>query len=352
MVRWSDLPFPLPVPLVQSWLYIPNEAVGDPTSMGAKLANNIGRPTRTVGYLLLAIMVRNYTLCPPGTFATLAPTNMHTQQFTACACIVGRSLALMVVFYGGWHTWLYGNGGGPVLAKLAPRKFNKDPSNKGYHVYRDILASTWGTVISAVYELSLLYLCDTSQLHLDGYHTNQPQSQADFLGTNAVRNIGIMLLIPYWVEAHFYFGHRTLHMDQPYCRLYKYIHSFHHKAVNPGPWSGLSMHPFEHVVFFSACLLPYLLPCNMHVLHVLFILTYTRISPIGGHDGYDKPLGGSLVHYLHHTKFNVNYGTPVVPFDEWFGTYDDGASFRAKTGLEDITQASPDMPADEPHKTK
>ena len=46
------------------------------------------------------------------------------------------------------------------------------------------------------------------------------------------------------------------------------------------------------------------------------LCTY-RTHYIGGHDGYDKPLGGSLVHYLHHTKFNVNYGTPVVPFDEW-----------------------------------
>ena len=55
-----------------------------------------------------------------------------------------------------------------------------------------------------------------------------------------------------------------------------------------------------------------LLPGKMHVLHVIFILTYTRISPIGGHDGYDKPLGGSLVHYLHHTKFTVNYGTPCT----------------------------------------
>jgi hypothetical protein len=29
--------------------------------------------------------------------------------------------------------------------------------------------------------------------------------------------------------------------------IYKYVHSLHHKSYNPGPWSGLSMHPIECV---------------------------------------------------------------------------------------------------------
>jgi hypothetical protein len=28
--------------------------------------------------------------------------------------------------------------------------------------------------------------------------------------------------------------------------LYKYVHSLHHKSYNPGPWSGLAMHPVGH----------------------------------------------------------------------------------------------------------
>ena len=65
-----------------------------------------------------------------------------------------------------------------------------------------------------------------------------------------------------------------------------------------------------------------------HPIHILFLVWYSRISPIAGHDGFDKPAGGSLVHYLHHLKVNVNYGTPVVPFDKWFGTFDDGTEWR------------------------
>ena len=34
---------------VQSWLYIPGEPVGDPTSLSARVAATVGRPTRTVG---------------------------------------------------------------------------------------------------------------------------------------------------------------------------------------------------------------------------------------------------------------------------------------------------------------
>ena len=51
--------------------------------------------------------------------------------------------------------------------------------------------------------------------------------------------IAIMLLIPLWREVHFYWVHRLIHT--PF--LYKTVHSLHHRNTNPGPWSGLSMHP-------------------------------------------------------------------------------------------------------------
>ena len=42
-VRLSDLPFPLPLPLVQSWLYVPDEPIGDPASLSAKIVGYTGR---------------------------------------------------------------------------------------------------------------------------------------------------------------------------------------------------------------------------------------------------------------------------------------------------------------------
>ena len=81
------------------------------------------------------------------------------------------------------------------------------------------------------------------------------------------------------------------------------------------------MHPLEHMIFFSSCCLP--LTYELHPLHLLFPCLYARISPIAGHDGFDKPAGGSYVHYLHHSRFTVNYGTPVVPLDRVLGSYYD-----------------------------
>ena len=137
-----------------------------------------------------------------------------------------------------------------------------------------------------------------------------------------LRSVALVAFIPYWAEAHFYWTHRLLHVPV----LYKRVHYLHHRSRSPGPFSGLSMHPVESALFFSSSLLPLAVTC--HPVHLYFALLYPRISPIGGHDGYDKPAGGSLIHYLHHLKINVNYGTPVVPFDRWFGTFDDGSAWR------------------------
>jgi sterol desaturase/sphingolipid hydroxylase (fatty acid hydroxylase superfamily) len=45
----------------------------------------------------------------------------------------------------------------------------------------------------------------------------------------------------------FYFGHRLLHAKF----LYKRFHALHHRNVEVGPWSGLAMHPVEHIIYFS-----------------------------------------------------------------------------------------------------
>ena len=58
---------------------------------------------------------------------------------------------------------------------------------------------------------------DTGRLHLDGYDANQGDDGA-FLGPSAARNVAVIALIPYWVEGHFYFTHRALHVDRPYLR--------------------------------------------------------------------------------------------------------------------------------------
>jgi sterol desaturase/sphingolipid hydroxylase (fatty acid hydroxylase superfamily) len=54
----------------------------------------------------------------------------------------------------------------------------------------------------------------------------------------------LLLVIPVWREAHFYAIHRLIHWPP----LYRSVHRLHDTNVNPGPWSGLAMHPVEHVL--------------------------------------------------------------------------------------------------------
>ena len=86
--------------------------------------------------------------------------------------------------------------------------------------------------------------------------------------------------------------------------LYRHAHSLHHKSYNPGPWSGLSMHPIEHFFYYSCAWLPPLLVA-VHPLHFLYAKYHADISPIGGHDGYGEPSANGAHHWLHHAKFGL-----------------------------------------------
>ena len=114
--------------------------------------------------------------------------------------------------------------------------------------------------------------------------------------------------------------------------LYNNVHSLHHKSYNPGPWSGLSMHPVEHLFYYSCVFFPALF-ISQHPIHFMINKFHATISPAPGHDGYDSPIGGGsggYFHYLHHAHYECNYGTDMVPLDKLFGTFEDGKKFRKK----------------------
>ena len=102
--------------------------------------------------------------------------------------------------------------------------------------------------------------------------------------------------------------------------------------INTGPWSGLSMHPIEHFIYFSTCLIHLVIPSDL--IHVVWHLMFTGLAPAAGHSGYNEiayKKGGKLslphasyFHYLHHKYFECNYGELLFPFDKWFGTFHNG----------------------------
>lgn len=138
----------------------------------------------------------------------------------------------------------------------------------------------------------------------------------------------VALLVPVIHEVHFYLIHRLIHTPV----LYKWVHSVHHNSVNPSPWSSLSMHPVEHVLYFASVAYHLVLPSNPIIM--LYQLHYAGYGAIPGHVGFDKVEvtdkalvdSHSYAHYLHHKYFEVNYGDATVPLDKWFGTWHDGSA--------------------------
>jgi sterol desaturase/sphingolipid hydroxylase (fatty acid hydroxylase superfamily) len=137
----------------------------------------------------------------------------------------------------------------------------------------------------------------------------------------------VILLVPVFHHVHFYLVHRLIHVPA----LYRRVHAVHHRAVNPSPWSSLSMHPVEHVLYFSGVLVH--LAVWSHPLVAIYHLHYAGFGAAVGHIGFHTVEVGedagidthAFTHYLHHKYFEVNYGEGLVPIDKWMGTWHDGS---------------------------
>lgn len=136
----------------------------------------------------------------------------------------------------------------------------------------------------------------------------------------------ITLLTPIWISFHFYWVHRWLHWPP----LYRIAHALHHKNTNVGPWSGLSMHPVEHIIFFSGILIHFIVPASPF--HILFHMQHQSLTAATSHTGYEAMLIkdkkylalGTFHHQMHHRYFDCNYGNLEMPWDKWFGSFHDG----------------------------
>jgi len=88
------------------------------------------------------------------------------------------------------------------------------------------------------------------------------------------------------------------------------------------------MHPVEHLLYYSCATIPPLL-LSVHPLHFLYCKFHADIAPIGGHDGHGDPGGNGDFHWLHHAKFECNYGVPwPFDFDTLFGTWVDYREYK------------------------
>ncbi len=260
-----------------------------------------------------------YAIAAIGIWHFLTPSLIYFQTLSWFwfGVILTRNMVLAVLVYGGWHMWLY------VWRKQDTTfKYNcKWPdetaerftfNNQTYDNMFWTLAS--GVPIWAFYEVLLLFC------YANGYAMMVNPSE------NPVAFIALFFMVPFVHEVGFYFAHRFLHWPP----LYRVAHYLHHRNNNPGPWSGLSMHPVEHVIYFSSLLVFFIVPA--HPIHMINLASRLGVAPAQGHTGFDRVVTSDdssvdtsyYAHYLHHKYFEVNYGDGMVPLDKWFGSFHDG----------------------------
>jgi len=230
------------------------------------------------------------------------------------ANIITFNLCVEFILYGYWH-WMT-----QKSPKMKPRKYNQeDPYiNISDNLIREIIYTTLGWLQSSLLQIIFFHLCASNKLSYEANFMDRP-----------IFNVLSILFVTYWREFHFYWCHRMIHpwwdvknglaQGDIGAFLYRHFHSLHHKSYNPGPFSGLSMHPVEHFFYYQCAYLP--LFFKLHPLHFLYALYHANIAPIGGHDGYEFPGGDGGFHWLHHSLFECNYGVPLINFDSLFGTY-------------------------------
>ncbi len=225
-----------------------------------------------------------------------------------------RNLGLLWLVSGGWHLLLYVVKAQGTERKHDPRWLARNDPKFLFRnqVYDNVFWSCLsGCTIWTAYEVLYMWLAANGWVPRVDWRSH-PFYCALWL-----------CLIPFWREFHFYWIHRAIHWPP----LYRTVHYLHHKNINPGPWSGLAMHPVEHLLYFSVVVIHFVVPS--HPIHLLFNSQHTALTPAGGHHGFEGPIlkgrlpTGSYFHYLHHRYFNCNFGEATLPLDRLFGTFRD-----------------------------
>lgn len=303
---WNHAP-DLPLDPVPYWYWPPR-----PVAIAKWLFENFMTFSDRAMYILWAFVIALWLMPVTPEQATLAPGWV--------AAILLRNYLAVLVVVGALHLWFYGYDAQGNLLRYDARPMNRKGNalfKFGYQVWDNMfytLAS--GVPFATAWEVF------ARMAFANGWATT--------IGfwDSPVWFLALFPLLTMWQGIHFYFIHRLLHWPP----LYRHVHSVHHRNVNVGPWSGLSMHPVEHAIYFSQLLIFLVIPA--HPIHMLFILHWQLLGAPSSHSGYEavwakdkrRLLLGGFWHQLHHRYYECNYGNPEFPIDKWMGTNHDGSA--------------------------
>ena len=252
---------------------------------------------------------------------------MQTLDWQWVSQIYLRNIVLIFLAAGGLHLWFYVLNGQGKKLKFDSKDLAKDRPS---FLFRDqVRDNMFWTLASGVTFWTLYEV---------GYFWASANGLTPILAfpDNPIWFIALFILIPIWASFYFYWVHRWLHWPP----LYKIAHALHHKNVNIGPWSGISMHPVEHAIYFSSLLIHFVLPSSPE--HVVFHFYVMALNPTFSHSGYEAMVtgnrrwfnAGDFFHQLHHRHFECNYGTTEMPWDVFFGSFHDGTEEATKATRE------------------
>ncbi|MDA4847161.1 sterol desaturase family protein [Hoeflea poritis] len=233
------------------------------------------------------------------------------------AQMYARNLLLALLIGGVLHLWFY-----TFSAQGKKLKYDGRPlmvKGKQFTLggqIRDNMFWTLGTgvIVWTTYEVILFWALANGHMPMITW------------AHNPVWFVAIFFLIPIWESFYFYLIHRAIHI--PF--LYRHVHYLHHRNVNVGPWSGMSQHPLEQMIFLGSVFIHVLI--GAHPVHILYHLQYYFLTAMTTHTGFQGLLIkdrnrlalGTFHHQMHHRYFECNYGSLEIPWDKWMGTFHDG----------------------------
>lgn len=262
-----------------------------------------------------SILVALATVC----WLFLQPSLDQTKTLSIdwMAAVYLRNLVLMILVAGGLHLFFYTWKGQGRDLKYDPRDLKA--KSRSFTFRDQVLDNMFWSLASGVtfwtaYEILMLWAM------ANGY------APMLIWADNPIWFVILIFLTPIWISFHFYWIHRWLHWPP----LYKAAHALHHRNTNVGPWSGLSMHPLEHLLFFSSVLIHWIIAA--HPIHILFHMQHQALTAATSHTGFEglvvadknRLALGTFHHQMHHRYFECNYGNLEVPWDRWFGSFHDG----------------------------
>ena len=250
-------------------------------------------------------------------YFTPSMSSMATFEFGWIGALWLRNAAVLTLVAGGLHWWLYMR-----RSQQQDYKFHRrwlDTDNDKFLWKDQVKDNMFWCYVSGI-TIATGYEAITYWLYANGYVVTPDWTEHPLYLVICV--YGVFFL----GTAHFYCIHRVSHWPP----LYRISHELHHRNVNTGPWTGISMHPIEHLLYFSVFALIWVIPVPPFII-VLTSLWFIA-GPAPSHSGFEyitvKGLRfstGDWFHQLHHQYFDLNYGNTVSPLDRLFGSWHDGS---------------------------